>query len=107
MQQRLHALKQEGATPIQGLRVGINSGEAIVGNIGSDKRMDFTIVGDVVNVASRLLDVARQEEAPIIISEATQREVEDRFSLKPGPSVILRGRREATVSYLVEFSLTP
>jgi adenylate cyclase len=107
MQQRLHALKQEGVTPIQGLRVGVNTGEAIVGNIGSDKRMDFTIVGDVVNVAARLLEVAKQEEAPIVISEATQREVADNFSLKPGPSVILRGRQQATVSYLVEFPLTP
>ena len=107
MQQRLHALKQEGATPIQGLRAGVNTGEAIVGNIGSDKRMDFTIVGDVVNVAARLLEVAKQEEAAIVVSEATQREVEGNFSLQPGPSVILRGRREATVSYLVEFPLTP
>jgi adenylate cyclase len=107
MQQRLHALKEEGATPIQGLRVGVNTGEAIVGNIGSDKRMDFTIVGDVVNVAARLLEVAKQEEAAIVISEATQREVASNFSLKPGPSVILRGRREATVSHLVEFPLTP
>jgi adenylate cyclase len=107
MQQRLHSLKQEGGTPIQGLRVGVNSGEAIIGNIGSAKRMDFTIVGDVVNVAARLLEVARQQEAPIVISEATYREVEGNFLLKPGPSVVLRGRQEATVSHLVEFPLTP
>jgi adenylate cyclase len=107
MQQRLHALKQEGATPIQGLRVGVNTGEAIIGNIGSAKRMDFTIVGDVVNVAARLLEVARQEEAPIVISEATYREVEGQFSMKAGPSVVLRGRQQSTVSHLVEFPLTP
>ena len=107
MQQRLHALKQEGATPIQGLRVGVNTGEAIIGNIGSAKRMDFTIVGDVVNVAARLLEVARQEEAPIVISEATYREVEGQFSMKAGPSVVLRGRQQATVSHLVEFPLSP
>ena len=107
MQQRLHALKQEGVTPIKGLRVGVNTGEAIVGNIGSAKRMDFTIVGDVVNVAARLLEVARQEEAPIVISEATYLEVEGQFSMKAGPSVVLRGRQQPTVSHLVEFPLTP
>lgn len=107
MQQRLHALQQQGATPIQGMRVGINSGEAIVGNIGSEKRMDFTVIGDVVNVASRLLEVAREQQAPIVIGEATYREVAGNFSMKPGPSVVLRGRQEPTVSYLVEVPLTP
>ncbi len=106
MQQRLQALKQEGM-PIQGMRVGINTGEAIIGNIGSSKRMDFTIIGDVVNVASRLLEVAREEEAPVVIGEATYEEVKNDFSLKPGPTVVLRGRRETTVCYLVEFPLTP
>jgi adenylate cyclase len=107
MQQRLHAMQQKGSTPITGMRVGVNTGEAIIGNIGSEKRMDFTIIGDVVNVASRLLDVAREQESPIVIGEATYREVEGNFSLKPGPSVILRGRQETTVSYLVDFPLTP
>ena len=107
MQQRLHALQQQGVTPIQGMRVGVNTGEAIVGNIGSERRMDFTIIGDVVNVASRLLEVAREQQAPIVIGEATYREVEGNFSLKPGPSVVLRGRQKTTVSYLVEVPLTP
>jgi adenylate cyclase len=107
MQQRLQAMQQKGTTPITGMRVGVNTGEAIIGNIGSEKRMDYTIIGDVVNVASRLLEVAREQEAPIVIGEATYREVEGNFALKQGPSVILRGRRETTVSYLVEFPLTP
>ena len=107
MQQRLHAMQQKGTTPITGMRVGVNTGEAIIGNIGSEKRMDFTIIGDVVNVASRLLDVAREQEAPIVIGESTYREVEGNFSLKQGPSVILRGRQETTVSYLVEVPLIP
>jgi adenylate cyclase len=102
MHQRLHAMQAQEAMPIQGIRVGVNTGEAIVGNIGSHKRMEFTIIGDVVNVASRLLDVAREQDAPIVIGEGTYREVEGNFSLKPGPSVVLRGRQESTVSYLVE-----
>jgi adenylate cyclase len=107
MQQRLHAMQEKGTTPIQGMRIGVNTGEAIIGNIGSEKRMDFTIIGDVVNVASRLLDVAKEQEASIVVGEATYREVEGNFSLKQGPSVVLRGRQETTVSYLVEFPLTP
>jgi adenylate cyclase len=107
MQQRLHAMQQEGSTPITGMRVGVNTGEAIIGNIGSEKRMDFTIIGDVVNVAARLLEVAKEQQASIVIGEPTYREVEGNFALKPGPSVVLRGRQETTVSYLVDFPLTP
>ena len=102
MHQSLRAMQVQGSMPIQGIRVGVNTGEAIVGNIGSHKRMEFTIIGDVVNVAARLLEVARDQEAPIVIGEATYREVEGNFSLKPGPSVVLRGRQESTLSYLVE-----
>jgi len=107
MQQRLRAMQEEGTTPIQGMRVGVNTGEAIIGNIGSEKRMDFTIIGDVVNVASRLLEVAKEQQAPIVIGEATYREVEGNFSMKQGPSVILRGRQESTVSDLVDFRPIP
>jgi len=107
MQRRLLSLQEQGATPIRGMRIGVNTGEAIIGNIGSNKRMDFTIIGDTVNVAARLLEVSREQETPIVIGEATFREVQGHFSLKPGPSVVLRGRREPTVSYLVEIPSNP
>jgi adenylate cyclase len=101
MHRRLKEMQAAGRTPIAGMRIGINTGEAIVGNIGHARRMDFTIIGDMVNVAARLLEVARDLEASIVISEATQREVAGQFETLPGPAVVLRGRREPTVSYLV------
>lgn len=101
MHRRLKEMQDAGRTPIAGMRIGINTGEAIVGNIGHARRMDFTIIGDMVNVAARLLEVARELEAGIVISEATQREVAGQFETVPGPAVVLRGRREPTVSYLV------
>ncbi len=101
MHRRLKEMQAAGRTPIAGMRIGINTGEAIVGNIGHARRMDFTIIGDMVNVAARLLEVARDLEAGIVISEATQREVAGQFETVPGPAVVLRGRREPTVSFLV------
>lgn len=101
MHRRLAEMRAQGLTPIEGMRVAINTGEAIIGNIGSQKRMDFTVIGDVVNVAARLLEVAKDIEAQIIISESTFREVEGKFPTQAAPAVVLRGRQEPTISYRV------
>ena len=99
MQRRLAELQAQGRTPIQGMRVGINTGEAIVGNIGSDKRMDFTVIGDAVNVAARLQELAKELEADTLVSAATYRQVEGRFQLEKLAPVVLRGRQEPTPIY--------
>jgi adenylate cyclase len=94
-------MRQAQATPIAAMRIGINTGEAIMGNIGSDKRMDFTVIGDVVNVTARLLETCRELDARILIAQSTHTEVEGRFAVKPGPAVLLRGRQESTRCYQV------
>jgi adenylate cyclase len=99
MQRHLAQMQAEGRTPIQGMRIGINTGEAIVGNIGSDRRMDFTVVGDVVNVAARLQELAKELEADTLISQATFKELDKKFNLVAEQAVVLRGRKEATPIY--------
>lgn len=102
MQRHLKDLQAAGRTPIQGMRIGINTGEAIVGNIGSTKRMDFTVVGDVVNVAARLQELAKEVEANTLLSEATFRELEGEFKVTPESTVVLRGRKEPTAVFRLE-----
>jgi adenylate cyclase len=99
MHRRLQEMRASGLTPVQGMRIGINTGEAIVGNIGSDKRMDFTVVGDVVNVAARLQELTKELEADTLVSEATFREVEGQFRFEAVPPLVLRGRQETTLVY--------
>lgn len=99
MQRRLARMRGQKRTPIQGIRIGINSGETIVGNIGSHKRMDFTVIGDVVNVAARLQELAKELEADTLVSEATYRQVEGQFRFQALEPVILRGRQEPTPLY--------
>lgn len=57
------------------LAIGINSGEAVAGNLGSEKRMEYTVVGDTVNIAARLESLARPGQ--ILITEATQALLDD------------------------------
>ncbi len=77
IQHRFSRLKQAAPsqlfTSLEGLGVGVHSGEAIVGNIGSEQVMDYTVVGDTVNIARRLQETARPGE--ILISGETLRQV--------------------------------
>jgi adenylate cyclase len=61
--------------------------------------MDFTVIGDVVNVAARLQELAKELEADTLISETTYREVEGKFNVIPERPLILRGRKEPTGIY--------
>ena len=81
MQQKMKELNEKLKNIGEHLYIGvsINSGEAIIGNIGSEKFMDYTAVGDTVNTASRMQSAAGQGE--IVISEATYSKVKDRKSV--------------------------
>ncbi len=76
------------------LGIGVNSGEAIVGNVGSDKRMEYTVIGDVVNVAARLEAIARPNQ--ILLGERTKDLAGEGFLLEDLGAHELTGRKEAT-----------
>jgi class 3 adenylate cyclase len=68
------------------LAIGVSSGECVVGNIGSERRMEYTAIGDVVNTAARLEAIARPNQ--ILVAEATARAAGEGFEL------VDRGERE-------------
>jgi class 3 adenylate cyclase len=82
------------------LGIGVNSGEAIVGNIGSDKRMEYTVIGDVVNVAARLEAIAAPNQ--VLVAETTKELAGDAFVLKQLGTRKLTGRKNETAVYLLE-----
>lgn len=106
MQEALAALNtaREGVRPIQ-MRIGVNSGSVVVGDIGSPQRKDYTVIGDVVNVASRL-ESSVAKPGQVIIGEATWAAAKHAFLCEPLDEVRLKGKQKAVRPYLVRERLT-
>ena len=72
--------------------VGINTGEMILGNIGSQQRMDFTVIGDNVNLASRLESSTKELKASIVISDATYQRIEHMAEVRDLGTIHVKGK---------------
>lgn len=102
MQERLLELQRkwkENINEIIEARIAVNTGEVILGNIGSPQRMDYTAIGDTVNTASRLQAIA--EIGKVIISRSTYRELEQKVHVKQLGKVTLKGKTQPIEVYEV------
>ncbi|MCL9683536.1 adenylate/guanylate cyclase domain-containing protein [Legionella maioricensis] len=97
--EQLNSNNRQYGLPEYAIRIGINSGEAVVGNVGSEDRLNFTALGDTVNLASRLEVINKTYHSQIIVSEATYQKVENKFSFRLLDEVAVRGKRKSTAIY--------
>lgn len=93
-----HRLAQSGRKPLN-VRIGIHSDAVVVGNIGSPERLNYTVLGDGVNVAARLETLNKRFGTRVCISHAVYREAGDALCVRPIGEVQVKGRRSRIVIY--------
>jgi adenylate cyclase len=102
MLDRLKVLNRELAgkgIPELEIGIGVNTGEAIVGNMGADLRFDYTAIGDNVNLASRLESLNKHYGTRILVSESTRRQAGDSFVFREVDLVRVKGKNTPVAVY--------
>jgi adenylate cyclase len=89
------------------VRIGINSGTALVGNIGSAERLSYTAIGDAVNLASRLVGVAKDKGVEIVLSGETWERADRRLDARSLGETVVRGKSQPVPIFTLDRKSPP
>jgi class 3 adenylate cyclase len=101
---RLNAERKAAGEPVLHVGAGVASGVAVLGSIGSRDRMDFTAIGDTVNLASRLCDIAGPSE--IFVSEDVVKRIKKDYKILSEGQLPIKGKRNQVPVFKVPYSLS-
>lgn len=90
--------KQQGKPELV-VRIGINTGKAVIGNVGSEDRLSYTAIGDSVNLTNRIEELNKFYKSTIIVSSSSYQLVKDKFNFRLIDNVTVRGREEGVLIY--------
>ncbi len=96
---RRMAERLDREVPEVGFGIGVSAGKAVAGNVGSEQRFEYTVIGDPVNEAARLSDLAKERQVGVVASDAAldRASADEAGEWERGDRTVLRGRLEATV----------
>ncbi|MBM4427162.1 MAG: adenylate/guanylate cyclase domain-containing protein, partial [Chloroflexi bacterium] len=92
---------KEGRSITIEMGIGINSGEVFVGLLGSEQRINYTVIGDNANLAARLQDLTKTYAWPILVSESTYEQVKDEFDAELADAVTVKGKTKPVNVYKI------
>lgn len=95
-------LKERGFEHEVKIGVGINTGEATIGSIGSEQKKNYTVVGDSVNLSSRLESITKEQKVPLLFSEYTYEKVKSKLDCRLVGNVTVKGREQAVNIYTLK-----
>lgn len=101
LQEYNNKLKNQ-AFPELSIGIGIHQGEVLAGIMGNYELSKFGVVGDTINVASRVEGLTRIHDVDLLITDAVRHHLDDRFELKKMPAVAVKGKEDPIVTYWVK-----
>ena len=94
--------REDKKLPIVTHRIGIHFGTCVVGNIGNEDRKEFTVVGDVVNVANRVCDICKELKCDFLVTESLKNRLNETLNAERVENYTIRGRKDKITLFKVQ-----